>query len=134
MLTSFGLQLTPSHSRQSGVAPAGDIDSDGDEQLDEERIEMQDLSHPHLPADPVERDSAESLAFHDPTHVQLTLQVLGLMCDGQNRNLQVTYSAQAAKIVAFCANGTVIVSQLFQVSYLVYDCKLETRIGLTAPT
>lgn len=109
VLTSFGLQLTPSHSRQSGVAPAGDSDSDGDEQLDEERIEMQDLSHPHVPADPMERDSAESLAFHDPTHVQLTLQVLGLMCDGQNRNLQVTYTVQATKILAFYSNGTVIV-------------------------
>ena len=36
-----------------------------------------------------ERDSAEALPDHDPTHVQLTLQMLGLMCDGQNHTLQV---------------------------------------------
>ena len=46
-------------------------------------------SHFHPSANPVARDVAESLAFHDPTHVQLTLQMLGLMCDGQNHNLQV---------------------------------------------
>ncbi len=45
----------------------------------------------HSTDKPVEReiDSAEALAVHDPTHVQLTLQMLGLMCDGQNHTLQV---------------------------------------------
>ena len=52
-------------------------------------MEMQVLSKPQFSANPVERDSAEALAFNDPTHVKLTLQVLGLMCDGQNRTLQV---------------------------------------------
>ena len=91
MATSLGLQVAPSHSRQSGVAPASDSDSEheDEEQVDGNEIEMKALSHPHLSADPVETDSAEALAFNDPTHVQLTLQVLGLMCDGQNRKLQV---------------------------------------------
>ena len=86
------LQVTLSHSRQSGIARAYDSGSESEgeqEELDGQGIEMRDLSRQHDPVDPMERDSAESLAFHDPTHVQLTLQVLGLMCDGQNRNLQV---------------------------------------------
>ena len=52
-------------------------------------MEMQVLPKPQFSANPVERDSAKALAFNDPTHVKLTLQVLGLMCDGQNRTLQV---------------------------------------------
>ena len=69
--------------------------------MDGEGIEMEDLSYHQDSTDPVERDSAESLAVHDPTHVQLTLQVLGLMCDGQNRTLQVYDYHFLLKIAVF---------------------------------
>lgn len=91
-LLPLATQLTPSHSRQTEVAHSGENDNEDEdeEQLDGHGIEMKTLLHPLPSADLVESDSAESLAFNDPTHVQLTLQVLGLMCDGQNRNLQVS--------------------------------------------
>ena len=59
---------------------------DEPEEVDGKGIEMQNLPHTHSP---VERDTAGSLYIRDPADVQLTLQVLGLMCDGQNRKLQV---------------------------------------------
>lgn len=80
------LQVTPSHSKQAEV----DSEDEDEEQLDGHGMKMKTLLHPLPSADLVESDSAESLAFNDPTHVQLTLQVLGLMCDGQNCNLQVS--------------------------------------------
>ena len=50
---------------------------------------MQALPHSHPSVDPVEKDGAECLAHHDRTNFHLSLQVLGHMCDGQNRHLQV---------------------------------------------
>lgn len=89
-------QVFPSHSKQSEFDSSGSSDSESESEEEQEYldwggegIELQDLSRSHPSADPVERDSAESLAFHDRTHFQLSLRVLGLMCDGQNRLLQV---------------------------------------------
>ena len=92
------LSLTTSQSRHSSQTDDSDSDSENETESESEEepketvgegMEMQVLSKAQFSADPVQRDSAESLAFHDPTHVQLTLKVLGLMCDGQNRTLQV---------------------------------------------
>lgn len=94
-------QVASFHSRQSGIALVGDSDSEKEDGEDQQELngegiamrtlsrEMPVLSNIHVSAEPPARDGAESLAFHDPTHVQLTLQMLGLMCDGQNHTLQV---------------------------------------------
>ena len=42
---------------------------------------------------------SESLAFHDTHHVKLTLEVLGLMCDGQYRLIQNYLREQKDNIV-----------------------------------
>ena len=94
VLTAFVPQLSSSRSIWSRNVPADDSDSEREVTEEQEDLDGEGivLGNPHnIPssANHVERDSAESLAFHDPTHVQLTLQMLGLMCDGQNHTLQV---------------------------------------------
>ena len=46
------------------------------------------------------RNSGNELGFQDSTFVELALRVLGLMCDGQNRTLQVNCKKKLSTIFA----------------------------------
>ena len=102
-----------SHSKQSRIATPADSDSDSeseeeqeDPEQDGEEKESQALPHSQPSVNPAEKDGAESLAFQDRTHFQLSLRVLGLMCDGQNRNLQVGIYSKVHGKSATCNTGT----------------------------
>ena len=50
---------------------------------------------------------SDELRFQDSTYVELALRVLGLMCDGQNRTLQVRVHDTHGSIVVCLGGGGV---------------------------
>ena len=61
-------------------------------------------------------DEAEELKFQDTNYVELALRVLGLMCDGQNRRLQVRIFIRVPVQVVKCPKNI-----HFQVVYCTCD-------------
>lgn len=102
-----------SKNESENESESDELEEQEDSEHGGEGSELQEPSHSQPSANPVERDGADSLAFRDRFHFQLSLRVLGLMCDGQNRHLQVhTYNT-------------------FQVSvYIVYTCSCSIDDGI----
>lgn len=62
--------------------------------------------------EPTEAGQEDGLKIQDSTYVELALRVLGLMCDGQNRTLQVWVHATTQHFMIFIVLGRALGSML----------------------